>query len=489
LTAPVNQSSNQPAVASIDIGTTSTKGLVVQADGKIIGSHQEYYTTSFPQRGFAEQDPDLVFQSVVKVLKALASKRKVSGICFSAAMHSIMVVDKHGQPLTGLIVWSDTRSTSQADYLIHEKLSQQLYETTGTPVHPMSPLCKLMWLKENNQDAFTSAYKFISIKEYVFFKLTGEFIIDHSTASATGLFDLDKKQWSSLALSLAGISAEKLSRAVPVNTAITINKEIASESGWENVPLIIGASDGCLAQLGSHAMSEKDLSITIGTSGAVRVASKSRMIDPNGKIFNYILDDSTFICGGATNNGAALLSWYTMQIDSNASTDIIGFVDEVMQVPPGCQGLVMIPHVLGERAPVYNPNARGVFFGVSIEHNKQHFQRALIEGICFQIRWIAECTEELVGKRERKIVSGGFTRSENWIQILSDVLGEKLTLQETQDASGMGAIILGFKTLQVQTNFSSRSSKDFIPNRNAHKVYSDSFKKYKALYSAVEKLF
>jgi gluconokinase len=480
---------NLPVVAAIDIGTTSAKGLLIQSNGNVLASKQEFYETSFPQPGYAEQDPDLILQSVFGILKSITPNQIISGVCFSSAMHSLMALDKNGKPLTPLMIWSDTRSAEQSGRLIENNLAQRLYEITGTQVHPMSPLCKLLWIKQHQSEIFISSFKFVSIKEYILFHLTGDFIVDHSIASATGLFDLDRRQWSTLALELIGVTEEKFSRPVPVHTALKVTKKNISELGLDGTPLIVGASDGCLAQLGSHAMNKNDLSITIGTSGAVRTASNKRSIDPQGRIFNYILDNDNFVCGGATNNGTALLNWYTNNMDSSASDDLMRFVDQVMEIQPGCDGLLMIPYLLGERAPIYNPNARGVFFGVSIDHTKKHFQRALIEGICFQIRWSMEGVEELFGEREKILISGGFTRSEKWIQILCDVLGKTLTLQETQDASTMGAAMMGFKALAIKSEFVLQASKLFYPDPELHKVYTKSYLTFRKLYSAVEKIY
>lgn len=485
---PGNKEVHLPLVAAIDIGTTSAKGLVIRSDGRVLASHQEFYPTSFPQPGYAEQDPGFILKTVIKILKTIGHHQPVSGLCLSAAMHSLMAVDKNGKPLTQLMIWSDTRSTEQSRRLIENNLEQRLYEITGTPVHPMSPLCKLLWLKEHQPGVFAAGFKFISIKEFILFYLTGEFVVDHSIASATGLLDLDRQQWSTEVLSLIGLTQDRLSCPVESHKNLTIKPEILKELGLNDVPLIIGASDGCLAQLGSHAMNGNDMSITIGTSGAVRVASHQRKVDPQGRVFNYILDHNHFICGGATNNGTALLNWYSKNMDSSASEELSTFVNQVSGVSPGCEGLVMIPHLLGERAPVYNPLARGVFFGISIDHNKKHFQRALLEGICFQIRWIMECVEELFSRRENILISGGFTRSESWVQLLCDVLGKSLSLAESEDASTMGAAMMGFKALQIKADFVPRVPKRFYPDPEAHKVYNKNYLTFRKLYSAIEKI-
>jgi gluconokinase len=476
-----------PLLLAIDIGTTSTKGLVVNTAGEVIASAQNFYDTRFPKPGFAEQDPKEILEGVVAILKKL-NKLEPTAVCFSAAMHSMMAVDESGTPLTHLMLWSDTRSTPQSQHLHQQKLAQRLYETTGTPVHPMSPLCKLLWLKENEPALFQQAHKFISIKEYVLFHLTGEFIVDYSIASATGMFDLDKKTWAEQALQLLAIDERQLSKPVSGASQLFAKAEIASSLHLENTPLIIGASDGCLAQLGSQAMAAGDMSITVGTSGAVRMASAQRKQDPQGRVFNYILNDSHFICGGATNSGTALLQWYSKSIDPSAPTDVKEFGEQVKNIAAGCDGLLMIPFLLGERAPLYQPEARGAFLGITIQHTTKHFQRAILEGICFQLRWIAESVEEMCGPCRQIFISGGFTRSPLWMQMLSDALGKELILREENDASAIGAALFGFQALAIPYEFNVKNSKAFLPDNNLHQIYSASYRNYRQLCSAINPL-
>lgn len=476
---------SSPLLLAIDIGTTSTKGLLVSTTGEVVASDQHFSQTLFPHPGYAEQNPEEILGGVLKLLVKLG-EHKPAAICFSAAMHSLMAVDERGKALTPLMLWSDTRSAGQAARLRREQRAQPLYEITGTPVHPMSPLCKLMWLKENDASTFERAYKFISIKEYVLFHLTGTFAIDYSIASATGMFDLDQKTWAQQALQLLEIQESRLSKPVDCQTRFFFTAPLAAELSFAQTPIIIGASDGCLAQLGSQAMGAGDLSLTIGTSGAVRRATTQRKPDPLGRVFNYILGDR-FICGGATNNGTALLQWYSENMDTSAPKDIKAFVEEIKNIPAACDGLLMIPYLLGERAPLYQPEARGAFLGITIQHHRRHFQRAMLEGICFQLRWIAETVEEVCGPSHRIYISGGFTRSTVWMQMLSDVLGKELILREENDASALGAAQWGFLALGIPHEFSVKNEKKFQPDRGLHQIYSAAYPSYRQLSSAINK--
>lgn len=475
---------------AIDIGTTSAKCFSVSPEGEIISSDQRFYTTHFSRHGFAEQDPDLIFKSVIELLKnSIIPSSQCVGISFSAAMHSLTAIDDQGHLILPLLIWSDTRSVKQSKRIIESGWGQKFYEITGTPIHPMSPLCKLIWLKENVPDVFNKAHKFLSIKEYVLFRLTGELVIDHSTASATGIFDLEKLDWSDEVLRYIALDKEKLSRPVPVEHLLFLQKNQAAYLQLdEKTPLIVGASDGCLAQWGSDALSGDDITITLGTSAAVRVASSRREIDPHGKVFNYILNDRKFICGGATNCGSALLTWFRNSIDANASEDIQEFAKQSCQAPTGCDGLLTIPFLLGERAPVYDPDASGIFWGVKMHHTKIYFQRSLLEGICFEIKWILETVEEVFGKRNNVIVSGGIIRSQIWLQLLCDVIGRKIITYAGMDASAAGATRLGFEALKMDYVLPKANPSIINPDLNATALYEKHFLIFKEIYNRLKDL-
>jgi gluconokinase len=472
---------------AIDIGTTSTKGLAVTSTGEVVASHQVFYPTQYPTPGHVEQDPEVIFQAVIKSIQEVSKKtasHRFAGICFSAAMHSVMGVDENENLITPLIIWADTRSSAQSKKIKALGIAQQLYVETGTPVHPMSPLCKLLWWKENQPEIIEQAHKFISIKEFVIHRLTGEYLIDYSTASATGLFDSKELKWSAKASELHQIPKEKFSIPVSIyHQVVGIHSSFAAQMGIDRqTRIIVGASDGCSAQLGSGAMGQGELAITLGTSGAVRVASNKQIIDARGRIFNYILDDEFFICGGATNNGTALLNWYSEKFDSTASKNLIEFVDEVNSIAAGANGLIALPFLLGERAPMYDPNARGVFFGVSMNHTSKHFQRALVEGICFELKSIVDAIEQSVGQSKKIIVSGGFTHSTAWVQILSNVLGRQLVISDGHDASALGAIKIGFKSLGIAFNMNHSEERIFYPDVLLNELYEAQFEIFETLY-------
>lgn len=246
----------------VDIGTTSTKAVVFDTAGKVAGHQTVGYPLHTPAPGVAEQDPDEIYAAVLASIHGAVAAAGVAAECircvgFASAMHSLIAVDADGRPLTPSITWADTRCAGWADKLLNELNGRDLYLRTGTPIHPMSPLCKLLWLRHDRPELFTAAQRFVGIKEFVFFRLFGQWCIDYSVASATGLFDLAALAWDAEALSVAGIDAGRLSRPVPPTHHLAgLAPSLAAELGvLPDTPFVIGANDGVLSNLGVNAVS------------------------------------------------------------------------------------------------------------------------------------------------------------------------------------------------------------------------------------------
>jgi gluconokinase len=319
------------------------------------------------------------------------------------------------------------------------------------------------------------------------YHLTGEFCIDYSIASATGLFDIHQQQWSLTALQLAGVSIQQLSRPVQVThqSKIKSRKDLAS---YQHIPLIIGASDGCLAQLGNDAMQAGILTITLGTSGAVRRSATGKINDPEGRLFNYLLMDDDTIVGGATNNGTAVMDWFVREFSNSEKLPVI--VTQVCStIPAGSDGLLALPFLQGERAPIYNPDARGVFFNIGMQHTQQHFARALLESICYELKWIAESVESVCGSSDKIVVSGGITHFPEWVQMLADVFNRELIVSSEHDASAMGAARLAFKTLGIPFQSANQVYATYKPDKGKALVYASCYQRFQELYHTLQKLF
>lgn len=477
-------------VLAIDIGTSSAKALAVDQKGQQVFNCHESYPTNYPEPGYAEQDPAIILHAVKKVIRISSEriKEKISTIAFSSAMHSILAVAADGSALTPLIIWSDLRSKKESQELNENSQAIDFAIHTGTPIHPMSPLCKLIWLRKNLPDIFESTHKFIGIKEYIWFNLFGVFEVDHGIASATGLFETTKLDWYKPSLVSTGILNERLSTPVSVcHQRELTNPTLLSEFGFkEPVRFVIGSSDGCLANLGSFAMDPQTLSLTIGTSGAIRRAMRQAS-NRHQKIFWYHLDEETLIEGGASNNGAVLLEWFSKNF-LNEKIDSDVFIERAVKIPAGAEGLIFLPYVNGERAPLYDPDASGIFFGIKQHHTIEHFMRALLEGIGFALFSIAELMEGTGGTYTKLVASGGFTQSNEWVQIIANIFGKPVNVNNIENASALGAAMIGFKAIGETYEFSEEPMKVFEPDLSAHGLYKMQFKRFRKIMKLTEQL-
>ena len=470
----------------VDIGTTAVKVLAVSVSGKIILLESIGYPLSHPRSGIYEQDPRQIFEATLQAIQrvlATIQDTPILGLSFSSAMHSLIAVDEAGKALTPSIIWADSRSEEEAETLKNSQLGKEIYSRTGTPIHPMSPLCKLRWMQINEAALLNRTYKFVGIKEYILFHLTGEWVVDHSVASATGLFNLKERDWDHQALSWAGIRKEQLPQ--PVSTLQRIESK---HKGLPiGLPLIVGASDGCLANIGSGGILWGDITLTIGTSGAIRELVQEPIVDPKMRLFTYILDEQHFVMGGPINNGGKVLDWYKNAFLPEVE-ELGAYLEEVFeQTPPGSSGLLCLPYLMGERAPFWDANTRGVFLGVRSSHTEMHFARAITEGIVFSLYQICEALQEIQGNFKTLYAGGGFARSKGWVQILADIFQRPITLSSTIQQSGKGAVVLGMKALGEISSYS-----DFPFERDKEKVIypnESTFERYGVHYGVFRNLY
>ncbi|MET6999134.1 gluconokinase [Chitinophaga defluvii] len=476
-------------IIGVDIGTGSTKTIAADAAGKVYASYQQGYDTFQPRQLYSEQDPEKLLQAVKAGIASVVQQLGYppAAITFSAAMHGLIAMDAGGTALTPLITWADNRSYEVAAALKDTDTGHALYHQTGTPVHAMSPLCKIMWLREQQPAIFARTAMFAGIKSYLFHHLLQRYVTDHAMASATGMLDIHTLEWSKLALDTAGISKAQLPELVRTRQVLTgLAPAIAAELGIPaSTPLIAGGSDGCLAQLGSAAMDAGHATLTIGTSGAVRMAVGQPVTDIHRRLFTYVLTENQFITGGATNNGGAVVQWFVVHFLQQPATAVGACVEQALALPPGGNGLLCLPYLFGERAPVWDSSAQGMFTGVQSTHTAMHFLRAILEGICFNLLSIAAALEETVQPIQQVAVSGGFTASRGWMQLLADVFRKPVSLQQQSDASAMGAIILALQALGLpDQDFEQTAPEEvFAPDEAAAAIYQKNYVQFKTLYA------
>ena len=472
----------------IDVGTTSAKTVAFSANGEVLMSASATYKMYHPQSNWSEQDPEEIFAAIItssnKVISALSSYSP-SFVAFSSAMHGLLAVDANGNAITKLIIWADNRASDIADRLKETDWGERVYHITGVPVHAMSPLCKLIWLKENEPAIFKKAYKFIGIKEYVFYKLFNEYIVDTSVASATGLLNLTTLEWDESILQFLDINPCSLSKVVSAKSIRTYKKNAGTT--WllpDDLPFIIGASDGALANLGTGAVHNYSLAVSMGTSGASRIVSEKVETDSKMRTFCYHIKDKTYIIGGASNNGAIVLEWLKDSLLETKET-FTELFEKADTVKPGSDDLLFIPYILGERAPVWNSKARGIYFGLSINHTKAHLIRACMEGVIYGLYSI---TKILLQKRDITEIhaTGGFTQSSLWLQMLADICNIKVLVSGAVESSALGAVMIGLEALGKDPFPKREILSSYQPNLLNHETYMKGFEKFERVYETLK---
>lgn len=479
----------------VDIGTTSTKAIIFSESGEVLAQESVGYGMYHPKPNYAEQNPDEIYNAfevcLEKIQLKLPENAQNIGISFSSAMHSLLAIDENGKPLTPLIIWADNRASSITKELKTTDLGIEIYHRTGIPIHPYSVLSKLLWLKENEPKIFEKAYKFIGIKEYIWSKLFGKYEIDMSLASGTGMFNIHTQTWDELALKTIGINETKLSEIVPINQKIEFRSPTSNleprNSKIKTFNFCIGAGDGPLANVGSGAMEAGKMALTIGTSGAVRICSKEAFTDPQMRSFDFVFDENTHIIGGATNNGAVVLQWLKEDIlKTDVSTEKL--IEEASKTPIGAEGLIFLPYILGERAPIYQPEAQGVFFGLNKNHTQAHFVRAVLEGIILNLYSIGKI---LMQKEpiEEILVSGGFAQSKIWLQILADIFQKKVVISETIESSAWGAVLV-MKGWENNAKLTENTKKEVVlPNISNKVLYQELHDRFENIYERLKTCF
>ncbi|BBH19596.1 gluconate kinase [Paenibacillus baekrokdamisoli] len=512
-------------IIAVDIGTTSVKVLAIHADKLLLHNNdadlvraktEEGYPLNEPKPGWFEQDPEVVVQAVMRSVRHLIEyngivSEDIKAISFSSAMHGLIVVDEEGAPLTSCMTWADLRAASYAKKLRENGQAEEIARRTGVPIHAMTPLCKLLWLREHDPVLFSKAHAFIGIKEFVLHRWFGApYVMDESVAGGTGLYQLESRQWDGKALELVGVEPSRLPQLVPSTHVLRgMLPEAAAAMGLTlDVPVIVGAADGVLANLGAGAVESGIGAVTVGTSGAVRIAQDQPTGDAQGRLFCYALAEGLWIAGGPVNSGGVVLRWVRDKLfpvdagDASKGSEATyeKLVSQAMEIPAGSDGLLALPHLAGERAPHWDEDARGVFFGLSLHHDRRHMIRASLEGIIFGLRSVAEAiaarssrSDGLAPLREIR-ASGGFFRSSELRQLMADIFGCPVMLMETEDASAIGAAMLAVHALGEAPSLNQLAASIRItdrrqPNPEAVRVYNRLYPIYSSLYTALAPAF
>jgi gluconokinase len=442
-------------VLGLDVGTTGTKVVAFGLDRPWRQVTIREYPLLEPEPGQQTQDPAAVLDAVTDALAACVAAcgdAEVVGLAVSAAMHGLVGLDVHRRPLTPLLTWADARATEETRTLRAGDLGRTLHQNTGTPVHPMSPLTKLMWMVRHEPELAAEVRWWLGMKDLVLLELTGELVTERSSASGSGLLELATGRWYPTALELAGIGAHHLPEVAEPTAIRPLTALVAARTGLPvGLPVVLGAADGPLGNLGTGAVRPGQVGLSLGTSGAARAVVQTPPAELDESLFCYVLTDHAYVVGGAISNGGFVVRW----AGSALAPDIEGaparhrdaaLIELAATAPAGSDGLVMLPYLLSERAPLWDPDLSGAFLGLRRSHTRAHLIRAAIEGVSLQLSLIVDQLDRLEPVIEVRVTGGAF-RSTLWREVLAGALGRPITVVGQAEGSALGAAALGLVAL------------------------------------------
>ena len=436
-----------PAVG-FALGTWGLPGVLVAAHGGVLRSTRKYYPLQMPAAGHTEQDPEVWWRALLVTSRALLDGSAApDAVGLTGQMHSAVALGPNNAPLCPAILWNDQRTTRECAE-IRERLGEALATWTGNHIRTAFTAPKILWLRRHHPKLYGGLRAILLPKDFLRLRLTGALATDVTDASGTGVFDVEHRRWSGDALEALAIAPDWMPEVHESPTLVAaVDREGAALSGLQaGTPVAAGAGDQAAAALGSGAVIPGTLSITLGTSAAVQLATAVAVPDAKAvfQTFCHALPDTWQLLAAVLSGGGSF-DWYgrvAAAAPSEADIDFALICRMAEAVPPGAEGLLFLPYLTGEAAPHLDADARGAWFGLTRRHDHRHMARAVIEGVAFAVRGVVEAAEALVGRVHEIRVSGGASHGQIWLRTLASVLGRRITAAATGDASARGAALL-----------------------------------------------
>lgn len=458
-------------VLVIDIGTTNLKVASYTLSGKQV----TFLQPAFGQTDITLQDAPYILQTTLQLLTQTVteltkkdSASEITQLIFSSAMHSVLFLDEKFNPLSSVYTWANNYGQEFLGTLKQLPVVQARYFKTGTPLHPMAPFVKLYGFKQSQAALLQKSAYVVGIKEYLLWHLTGQLKMDWGMASATGL--LIDNQWDEALLDCVGLKKTQMPTLVAPTYQAKITEKMAQKLGLAQTTKVVwGSSDGGLANLGVSQVDE--LVLTFGTSAAIRVLTNQPCYQQNNPLFCYLAKEQQWIVGGPSNNAGNVLEWFrqTYGLEDLSFAQMLAWLDES---PIGAEGVLFLPYLYGERAPLWDAQAGAQFFNLKATHTRQTLFRAVVEGIFMNFASIISLMEQQLGRNFAKIkVTGKIFQTPICAQMLADVLGKQVEVLPKQEASCLGA----FKLVCAQSKISTPRLISYMPRNFAYQKYQPIF--------------
>jgi xylulokinase len=500
----------EPFFLGIDVSTSSAKALLVDTKGTVVSAGSTPLKLSTPKPLWSEQNPEDWWQAVAASIHKALDQAGVDGSSVAAVgltgqMHGLVLLDVNGKVLRPAILWNDQRTGAQCDDIRARLGRKRLIQITGNDALTGFTAPKILWVQQNEPEIYAKIGHILLPKDYIRYRLTGDFAMDKADGSGTILFNLKSRNWSPEVLKALEIPDKWLPPTYE-GPQITgeVNIEAASETGLQpGTSVAAGGGDQAAQAVGVGAVEPGIVALTVGTSGVVFAPTRSALIEPEGRLhaFCHAVPGMWHLMGVML-SAAGSLQWYRDTLAPAVSFDEL--LAEAEPVPPGCEGLQFLPYLSGERTPYPDPLARGAFIGLTLRHGRGHITRAVLEGVAFGLKdsfsliqsaGPADGTPSGRGEIKQVRASGGGTKGALWRQILADVLDAELVTVNTSEGAGYGAALLAGVGVGAWQDVASacadtiRITGQTRPDPAQTEVYQQAYTTYRMLYPALKPSF
>ena len=476
----------------VDLGTSSVKLVLANGEGRIADSASAKYPLLLPEDGWSEQNPEDWYAGVIACVRELGCRHDLSavkGVSFSGQMHGLVVLDKDDNVIRPAILWNDNRTTEECAYLNDVIGKDKLLEWTGNVAFTGFTAPKLMWMKRHEPENFARIAKIMLPKDFVAYKMSGVFGSDVSDDSGTLYFDVKNRAWSAPMLGIIGITEEQLPAIFESTDVIGhVSEEFAAASGLPvSAKVVMGGGDQAVGAVGTGTVKEGRMFFSLGTSGVVFAPCAEFAASTNGGMHVFRHANGRFHFMGCMLSAAGSMQWWSEEVTGMSVGDLLD------EMPGGCTDApIFLPYLMGERSPINDPDAKGAFYGINLAHKRADLTKAVVDGICFGLK---DCYDNILGMGAEagfaRVIGGG-SRSDKWMQILSDITGLELRRINTSDGAGLGAVILAMVGTGAVTSLDEacdrliRDTDVFLPSESEHRAYAEKFSAFKELYARLK---
>ena len=484
-----------------DLGTSGNKATLYSEEGKLAASVTMEYELLLSNGNWAEQRAEDWWRAVCDSTRTLLENvdpADIAAVSFSGQMLGCLCVDEKGEPLANSIIWADMRS-SEEEKLIRERIAEtDFYRITGHRISPAYSLFKLLWMKRNHPDVYAKTFRMLNAKDFILYRLTGNFLTEYSDASSTCMMDLNTLEWSQELMDVAGLDIRKLPELhSSIDLAGKITPEAARATGLlEGTPVVLGGGDGACAAVGTGCVREGVANCVLGTSSWISITTDEPIYDEGMTTFNFAhIVPGKIMPTGTIQTGGGALSWAVKTLYGKDDAAYPSMQKETALSPLGARGLLFLPYLIGERSPRWDAFARGSFVGLTLDHNRGDMIRAVMEGVAMNLDLVLKVFTKRVDIQELIAIGGG-ARNDLWLQIFADVFGKTIVKPNVlEEATSMGAAITGgvgvglFENFQVIDRF-LQPEESFTPDLEKTAVYDAKFKAlFDETYFALKDIF